>query len=345
MTRHGCPSPAEFADFLAGCAPELNDHVHACSRCSALAAALQDARDTIPDLDAVVADIAVALRSAAVAVAELESSRPIARRSIAAEDARLHSDAGVQKLLAAAHRAYSNWPNRALEFAQIAVSIAEGRADARVRFTALKDLATFTFRVANNVEEALRLLASAAGELDAITPSHRNYFAGVLSYTKAFIYGDAACGRWDEALSELDRCEPVFRECDQKRWRASRQLRGAVLIRDERLDEAAEIYTSLLADESNAVSRAALEATSRKFIGGWGALMRHWRWLIRQLRCLQRKEWWMLLRARCGSVEMLCLVSGATATPYRSSKRRRESWLPLAALMTNYGQSSAPYVR
>jgi tetratricopeptide (TPR) repeat protein len=254
-----CPLPAELANYLFGGAPELGDHVAACARCVSIAEALQRAPD-IENLDAAVADVAVALHTAAVAVAELESSRTHTWPNVARDDVRLHSDAAVQQLLSAAHRAVrTSKARRAFELAQTAVTIAEGSRDARVRFLALKDFATFTFRIANDIDGAIRLLDRASDALPAI-PCSRDYFAAVLNQTRAFIFGDALSARWDEALDELDRCEPVFARCDVKRWRASRHLRGAIFLRADRYGEAIDIYTALLDEEQDEHSRAALRS-------------------------------------------------------------------------------------
>lgn len=253
-----CLSPAEFVEYIASDDEVHHPHVAQCARCRAIADILACAAP-IDTLDVVLVEIDRRMQAATEAARELEARLPHRWEATAIADHRLHSPEGVRVLLLCAAKNYGSTPRRSLALARLAVACSElGRVSPDVQFDALKDYAKFALRAADDLTTAFDALDRAA-ELVSYT-ANPTYYAAVLAHSRAYIYGDSACARWDEALALLDGCEEVLKEREPQRWRAARQLRAAVLVRCGRYDEATSLYEELLESQANAYSRALLKS-------------------------------------------------------------------------------------
>lgn len=252
-----CLSASEIADHLAGM-PHHDEHVRNCSRCSMLARALANV-DEVGQLDATLNELDLRQQYARDAVEELESSLVHHWSMRAATDLRLHRPEGVRRLLVRANEIYPMSPQHALELCRsAAMASTAGQVSATLRFEVLKDLAKFLLRVDDDLSGAEAALREAKELIEATDDP--SYHAAVLDHARAYLYGDASFGRWEEALRLLDCCEPVFHRQDVKRWRAVRHLRAAVLLRASRYVEGAAVYAELLASEPDEYARALLRS-------------------------------------------------------------------------------------
>jgi tetratricopeptide (TPR) repeat protein len=250
-----CPTTNEFADYLAGDQTHQS-HVAGCARCSAIATALRLVW-SVEDVDAVIAEVERREAIASAAVAELEGKLPFHWCASARVDERLHSPEGVRRLLQRAAETYGITPRRALALCRAAVTCAVvGTVEPDLTFSALKDVATYSLRAADDLAGALAALDAA--EMFVPLTNDPTSAAAVLAYARAYVYGSSMCAQWERALAFLDRCEGVFADRDLRRWRASRHLRAAVLLRRSDYGRAAELYRGLLDEEPDRTARARL---------------------------------------------------------------------------------------
>lgn len=250
-----CLSIAEFIDLLSG-DESRRTHLLRCARCRTLAGAIRTSRG-LADLDAAVAEIERRRDDASAAVAELETALPHRWTDIARADTRLHGPEGIRALLSRAAASWGTMPRRALALAQAAQICCEGASvPAFVRFEMLKDLARYSLQGADDLTAAI----GALDEAEKIVPSTEDpiYFAAVLAYARACVWGDATCGQWDEALRNLDLCDAVLKQRDVSRWRGAAHFRAAVLVRRGDYDKAAKLFEELLTNSTDEYSRALL---------------------------------------------------------------------------------------
>jgi len=251
----GCLSVAEFVELLGG-DDARQAHVAICARCRAILRAVSTSRG-LDDLETAIEEIERRRQDAAAAVADLESTLPHRWPLIARSDPRLHGPEGVRRLLGAASACSGTTPRRALALAQAALlSCHVGDVEAAVRFDVLKDVARYSLQGADDLNAAVDALAQAE-QLVPLTEDPA-YFTAILSYARACVWGDATCGRWDEALRELDRCDEVLRRSDVVRWRGARHLRAVVLVRCGNYKAASVLFEELLSTTSDEYARALL---------------------------------------------------------------------------------------
>jgi hypothetical protein len=163
----------------------------------------------------------------------------------------------VRRLLARAAETYRVTPRRSLGLSQVAVTCAViGTVAPALVFTALKDFGSYSLRAADDLDAALGALDVA----EAFVPLTDDpvMTAAILAHARAYIYGDSTCAKWDRAIELLDECEPIFEQRDPHRFRGVRHFRAAVLLRRGDYCRAAELFETLLASESDAVSGADL---------------------------------------------------------------------------------------
>lgn len=250
-----CLSVVQFADYLSGDETH-RPHVAGCARCRSIASALGTVNET-PDIDSAITEIVYRQLNAQVAVAELEARLPHLWESLAAADHRLHGPEGVRRLLQRAGESLPVTPRRSLTFVEAAVACcASERVSASLRFEALKVLGTTLLVAADDLSGAIDALRSA----ETVIPLTDDpvLSEAVLHHVRAYVYGHPSCAQWDEALRQLDLCEPAFAERYHDHSRGARHLRAAILLRRSDYSDAAALYQGLLANETDPLVRAHL---------------------------------------------------------------------------------------
>jgi tetratricopeptide (TPR) repeat protein len=204
-----------------------------------------------------VAEIARRREVASAAVSGLEAMQPDQWAAMAQKDKQLHNPEAVRRLLSRAAASSRTTPSRAIALAQTALLCCDaGDVRPAVRFDVLKDLARYSLRGSEDLTAAL----GALDEAEKIIPATEDpvYYAALLAYARACVWGDAKSGQWTRTLRHLDLCEDVLRRRDATRWRAARHLRAVTLALRGNCNEALTVFAQLMFRTPDDFSRAVI---------------------------------------------------------------------------------------
>lgn len=324
-----CPSVDDFVALLSGDGRWRN-HVLECARCRAKIRALSGV-SAIGDVHGAVAEIARRREQASAAVSGLEASHPQEWAAMARKDEQLHNPEAVRRLLKRAAASSKTMPGRAIALAETALVCCDaGDVQPAVRFDVLKALARYSLRGSDDLTAAL----GALDEAERIIPATDDpvYYAALLAYARACVWGDAKSGQWNRTLRHLDLCEDVLRRRDPARWRAARHLRAVTLALRGNYNEALTVFMQLMIRMPDDFSRAILYSDLADCYCRMGQLTDALAFLDRALPALLRRLHDVAsLRLSCFEKVLPMASALDEDQPFRSGDRRALIWTELYA--------------
>jgi tetratricopeptide (TPR) repeat protein len=163
----------------------------------------------------------------------------------------------VRKLIAATDRAIETMPPDAVEITALAVDIAEGLGNARLRAHSWRERA-YALYFTGAYSEALAAVAKAEAALEHVEASAVEFDRARLAVVEALL--EAEREEYSEAIADANRAATTFRRYAQaEKYAAAKWTEAAIYQHVHRYADALRVYKTLISDQTvGERSRAAL---------------------------------------------------------------------------------------